>query len=446
MKRNEHTVTTEVAACPIATVGEVFTDGAIIELVAGVNPEYPQLMLSDGSTEITGTVVEYRGQQYEPAKIEGSILRQLTLPARCCPHGNTREFLMEICKLVTTLVGVDERTASLVARIVLCSAIIDAVPIAPALLITGPDSAGANRLVSLLRRLCWHSIPLTSVTPASFVSLASGVRYTYVISQASVSNKLQKLLDDASKRDQKIPSRGGLLDLFGVQVIQSDSVLSGDSWPLRSIQISMLPTEAALPPFAQEAQRQIATEFQAKLLSFRRANLRAAQRLNFDASKFSFALRDLAHSLAAATPDDAELQADVFELLREEDTETRSVRWTDLSVIAVETVLVAYRESPGETVYVSELANIAQALLNGRGGNSTIDPGAFGKRLKLLGFVTEPRDAKGKKLRLTDAVHSRALQLARDLDLPGAEKPGRPEVSLQGLMKLCGVGCVRCVG
>jgi hypothetical protein len=180
---------------------------------------------------------------------------------------------------VTTFVGVDEKTASLTARIVLCSAIVDALPIAPALLITGPDSARANRLVSLLRRLCWHSIPLTSVTPTSFCSLASGVRYTYVISQANVSNKLQKLLDDASRRDQKIPSRGGLLNLFGVQVIQGDSVLVDDSSPLRSIQISVTPSETALPAFDQDAQQRIATEFQAKLLSFRRANLGAARRL-----------------------------------------------------------------------------------------------------------------------------------------------------------------------
>ena len=84
--------------------------------------------------------------------------------------------------------------------------------------------------------------------------------------------------------------------------------------------------------------------------------------------------------MAAATPDDAELQAEVFELLREEDTESRSARWTDLNVIAGEAVLIAYKESPGETVYVAELSNIAQALLNGRGDASTIDPGAFGRR------------------------------------------------------------------
>ena len=354
----------------------------------------------------------------------------MTLPTCCCPHGTTREFLTEIRKLMTNLVGLDEKSASLAARIVLCSAVVDALSIAPALVITGADIARASRLVTLLRRLCWHSISLTSVTPASFCSLASGVRYTYVISQASVSSKLQKLLDDASRRDQKIPSRGGLLNLFGVQVIQGDSVLADDSSPLRSIQISVTPSETALPAFDQDAQERMATEFQAKLLSFRRANLGAARRLNFDASKFSLALRDLACSLAAATPDNAELQAEVFELLRDEDTESRSARWTDWSVITVEAVLIAYKESPGEAVYVAELSNIAQALLNGRGDVSTIDPGAFGRRLKLLGFLTEPRDAKGKKLRLTEAVRSRALQLAHDLDIPEFEELGSSERSL----------------
>lgn len=431
MKPNENAATSAAVGCPIATAGEVFADGAMIELVGGVHPKQPLLMLWDGSTEIIGPVVEYDGQLYTSALIESTILRELTLPTCCSPHGTTREFLTEICKLVTTLVGVDEKTTSLIARIVLCSAIVEAVSVAPALLITGPDTARANRLVSLLRRLCWHSIPLTSVTPASFCSLASGVRYTYVISQASAGNKLQKLLDDASRRDQKIPSRGGLLDLFGVQVIQGDSVLVDNSSSLRSIQISVTPSEMALPTFDQDAQRRIAAEFQAKLLSFRRANLGVAQRQNFDSSKFGFALRELAHSLAAATPDNAELQGEVFELLREEDAESRSARWTDLRAITVEAVLVAWKESPGEAVYVSELSNLAQAILSGRGENSIIDPGAIGKCLKALGFATEPRDAKGRKLRLSEAVHEHALRLARDLDIPGPEVRS-PEIASGG--------------
>jgi hypothetical protein len=50
-----------------------------------------------------------------------------------------------------------------------------------------------------------------------------------------------------------------------------------------------------------------------------------------------------------------------------------------------------------------------------------VEPGAFGKKLRLLGFIPEPRDAKGFKLQLTEAVRSRAQQLARDLGAPTPE-------------------------
>jgi hypothetical protein len=431
MKTNGKTTTAATADYGITTGGEVFADGVMIELIGGAHPGNPQLMLCGSSTELMAPALEYNGQRYEPAEIERSVLQQLMLPTRSCPHGTTREFLAETCTLITNLVGLDEKSASLAARIVLCSAIIDAVSLAPVLVIAGPDTARANRLVSVLRCLCRHSVPLTSVTPASFCSLANGARYTFLIRQTNISDKLRSLLDDASRSDRKIPFRGRLLDLFGVQVIQSESVFADDPWPLRSIRIAMVPVETALPAFDQDAQWLIATEFQAKLLSFRRTNLGAAQRLDFDASKFSLGLRDLARSLAAATPDDVELQAEVFELLREEDAESRSARWIDLSVIAVEAVLVACRESAGKAVYVSELSNIAQALLNGRGEDSTIHAGAFGKRLKLLRFVAEPRDAKGKRLRLTEAVRDRALQLARDLDIPG-QATESTDVTLHG--------------
>jgi hypothetical protein len=86
--------------------------------------------------------------------------------------------------------------------------------------------------------------------------------------------------------------------------------------------------------------------------------------------------------------------------------------------VLIEAVLVVCHESPGGVIYVSELAEIAEEILRRRGKESEIDPGKFGKRLKLLGFATEPRDAKGVKLRLTEAFCSRAQQIARDLGVP----------------------------
>ena len=54
----------------------------------------------------------------------------------------------------------------------------------------------------------------------------------------------------------------------------------------------MIPTEQELPPLDFDVQHRITNEFQAKQLSFRRAGLGVARTMDFDASKFSFALRD----------------------------------------------------------------------------------------------------------------------------------------------------------
>ena len=432
MKRAHDGVTVATITRPIATMGEIFPDRSTIELIGGAYDSHPALMLWDGSKEIVGARIEHRGQFYEPATFNSSILHELTLPTLCSPHATTREFLAETCKLITNFVGLEEKLESLVGRIVLCSALVDAVSVAPTLVIGGPDTTRGNRLVALLRCLCRHSLLLTGVTPAGFCSLPSGGRFTYLIDQSTISEKLQKLLHDASSRDRKIPVHGRLLDLFGTQVIHSDSIPGSDSRRLRSIQISLVPTGRELPVFDSDTQHRITTEFQAKLLSFRRANLGAARKLQFDASQFTFALRDCARSIAAATPDDADLQAEVFELLREHDAEIRSERWTSLSSVAIEAVLIAGRESPGGVNYVADLAEIAQEILRRRGeAKPEITAGVLGKRLKLLGFTTEPRDARGKKLLLTEAVLNYARQLARDFCGPECDGGGSMNTSEQ---------------
>ena len=79
-----------------------------------------------------------------------------------------------------------------------------------------------------------------------------------------------------------------------------------------------------------------------------------------------------------------------------------------------------------------ELAEIAQEILRRRGGDAAIDPGAFGKRLKLLGFRTEPRDAKGMKIRFTEDVCRRARQLARDVGVPQVEDAATTSAAAKG--------------
>jgi|SRR6516225_5360105 hypothetical protein len=93
------------ATISIATTGEIFADGSLIELISDDGNGSPKLMLWDGARETVGAIVEFGGWHYEPATISKSILRELMLPARCCPHGTTRELLAEIRRLVVNLVG-----------------------------------------------------------------------------------------------------------------------------------------------------------------------------------------------------------------------------------------------------------------------------------------------------------------------------------------------------
>jgi hypothetical protein len=412
------------AAIPIATSGEVF-DGAMIELVRDVTTQSLRLLLWHGAKETVGPLVEYQRRFYEPVAMSRSLLRELTLPTHSSPHGTTCALLAEICKLAADFILLPEKLASLVGRVVLASWLLEAAQIAPALAIIGPDISRGTQLLDLLHCLCRHPVRMTGVTPAGLCSLPTGLGCTLLISQPTISDKMQRLLADASRRDQKIPYRGGLLDLHGCQAIHSESDLENGPWSFRYLQIPILITGQRIPVLDASIQNRIASEFQAKLLDFRRANLGKACGTRFDAASFSHPLRPLVQSLAAATPDDVDLQAEVGELLREEEKDARSAKWLDFDTVMIEAILVACKEKKGPIAYVGDLAKIAQEIWKRRGKNADIDPGEFGKKLKALGFTTEPRDAKGIKLELTQSVCSRAHQLARDFGVPEAENGER---------------------
>ena len=413
-----------VTAAAIITAGEVFRDGSMIELFSGGNGRAPQLILLNGANQTIGPLAEHDGLSYEPVRFHDDLSREMTLPTGIHPHGSTRELLTETCRLIANFAGLSEKFASVIGRCAMSSWVITAVRVAPTLVIVGPDEARADQLLAVLHCLCRRALRLTGVTPASFCSLPSGVEFTFIINQPKISDALAQLLRNASRRDEKIPSRGRLLDFFGAQIIRSECPISSGALSVRSIQIPMIPGVNGLPPFDLEVRRRVAAEFQSKFLSFRRTNLAAAEKLQFDASKFVFGMREFAHSIAAATPDDAQLQAEVFDLLQDENSEARDRRWIEFSCVALEAIAVAYRESPGGLIYVCDLAETAGEILRRRGEDdheARVAPAVMGKWLKTFGFQVEARDARGSKLKLTEQLFHRAEQLARDFGAPAFE-------------------------
>jgi hypothetical protein len=362
-------------------------------------------------------------------------LRELTLPTHSSSAGSTRELLMELGQQSVHFIGLPEKSASIVARVVLDSWIIGALSVAPVLTISGPDVSRGNRLIQWFHCVGRHPLRMTGVTPARLCSLPAGLEFTLLISQPVISGKLETLLHEAGRRGQGIPSRGGLLDLFGVQVIHSQSGLGAASWPYRSVQIPMIPTNQPLPIFDEATQHRVSAELQTKLLGYRFANYGRASTPRFDVSRLTHSLQELALSLAATTPDDASLQEQIFALLDAEDREIRSSAWVDFSTVVVESLLFAGREWKGEAKYIGDLAEVAEEIWKGRGVSEQVDPGAYSRRLRLLGFEPEPRDARGVKLRLTDAVCNFAQKLARDFNVPELENREGQEEEMQETKK-----------
>ena len=400
----------------IVTAGEHFGK-ASIELVRDEASAEPRLLLWDGAAETIAPTVLYNSIKYRAPSLRQSLWRELNLPTHCTSPGTTRDLFNDVRGLVAAFVGLTERLASIVARFVLLTWLIESVHVAPGLAIIGPDAHTGNQLLNLLRCVCRHPLRMGGVTPARLCSLPSGMGFTLQISQANISDKLWAVLSDASVRDYKIPHHGELLDLHGCQIIRTEELPDSEASAARFVQIPMAAGRQRLTELDPATQHRISREFQPRLLGFRRSKLGEPGKMRFDPSTLVCSLHGLAESLAAATPDDATLSAEVINLLQQEDIDFRSARWTDLRTIVIEAVLVLCHEAK-DLVYVSEVAEIAGEISTCRGGTTQVDAGAVGKWLKRLGFAMEPRDARGVRLRLTPAVCEHARRIADELGVP----------------------------
>ena len=405
---------------PISATGEVFSDGTFIELARSSDTFRPQLIRWRNGEQAADVLIEHGGLQYQPRSIPRSILRSLRLPTSVGSFATARELHGEISALIDKYAGIPLKFSSLAARFVQSTWIVDALETAPTLVIEGPDFERANQLFDLLQCLCRRSLPLSDVTSASLRTLPSGMHFTLLIRQPLISPRLSNLLLAATRRSTAIPHGGELLDLFGAQIIWCDEKFDSGTWPQALLRVPGVSTGDKLSKLNDEMRNQIADEFQSKLLAYRFARYVEAKGNQYDSSKFAMPLRGLANSLAAATPKDVELQAELAVLLEDENNEIRSANWVDLNSVIVESVLVVCREAAKQNVYVGELAEIVGVILKGRGEEGSIDAGEVGRRLKTLGFSTEPRDAKGVKLHLSNKVAAHAQNLANQFEAPGA--------------------------
>jgi hypothetical protein len=401
----------------LPTAGKIFANGTAIEpLRACTNPDRLSLVFWDGSKCKTGSRIICDGQYYAPAPVDQTILRALTLPIGVTSCGSVRDLLTDIAQVMARYAGFSENSIAAMSRWAMSTWFPELQP-SPILSLVGPDSPAGRQQFQLLNCLCRHPLLLTDVNAASLRALPMEWRLTLLIHEAELSAEVQRMLNIARRSMGSIPRGGRLID-FHCAVATYTQLGNACGGVIPSLEIPVVPACNSVPVLDNSMRQRIANDFQARLLGYRFVNFRQVVNSLFDATELTPSVREVAQSLAACTPDDPDLQAQVPDFLRIQDQEIRSAAWLDLDTAIVETLLAFVHEGREDHVYVGEIAKSAEEILTRRGENRKREPRTVGPRLAVLGLITEPRDSKGIRLVLTENVARRVHKLASNLSAP----------------------------
>ena len=294
-------------------------------------------------------------------------------------------------------------------------------PAAPWLSIVGRNSVLANQLLRLMCCFCRRGLPLVDATLGSVCSLPLEWGFTLLLSQSSTRVELARLVSVAHQRGRYVAQHGRLIRVFGPIVTYS-------SWPIvfngpgpARIEIPAFPSSLALPLLSAEAEERIANEFQPKLLCYFLENHEKILHAAADVSDIHVSLQDTARMLLACIPDDPDFQRATTKALQLQHTRMQAAKWTDIDVVAVEALLFLLHEPQQPALYVGDIARIMMSIMNRRGENVQLEPKRVGTALRALGFHIEPRDQRGYRLRVTQALRLHAHQLAVALDVPAIQ-------------------------
>lgn len=398
----------------IPTACEVLPNGMILDLVREEGNGAVGFLTQDGDHYRVVSRFEYEGKTYVPVSADPTILSALRLPTRAASYTSTRELFNEIRKLLALYNDLPERFLSQIAYFIFGTWLVDRVPMAPFLSIVAPPTAPRAVLLQLLALLCRRSLLLTAENPAGLWTLPMHLRPTLLLDAAELSVPVQKFLRASNSQGIHFPRNGQALDLYCAKAVCSPEPLRNSSLASSALQISLAPTRRELPALSEEASHRIAEEFQAKLLMYRTKKYSHVRPPDFDVVGLTAPTQCLARSLAACIVDDDKLQAELVPLLRQQDREFQVERSAGLESVILEALLRCSHEGGRSTVRAAEVAEIANTVLARRGEILRISPETVGRRLKSIGFRTEPIGSGGNGLWLLGQVRASIHRLARE--------------------------------
>jgi hypothetical protein len=395
------------------TYGEAFPKFMIEVIAAAESDNGPSLLLWNGAEAyiaskitMTASKPDASDRTFYPPVIDSTTRNAIRFPARAESYDSTRKLFNGITDVLRKYMDLPENLMYLLAHCVFASWFVDVTAAPVGLSIVGPSSGQSSRLLRLLASLFRHSLLLGPTGLGAIFSLPLKLQPALFMDGGQCNGQLPKLLRQLSAPDSFVFWKGQLLQFRGAKVVCTEESLPSDLLNAGFIEVRIPPSRRILPILDQQARQQIAEEFQPKLLMYRLVNYHQVRASKFDVPEFPLAVRDLARSLAAAVPNEPELQSNIASLLQAQSDQDLIKPTSDLDSVVIETMLILCHQKDRKSFHVAEVSEKVNEILEARGESLDMNPWAVGRKLRKLDITTQRLDANGRgALLLNDLRH-----------------------------------------
>jgi len=407
----------------IPTGGEIFDDGTVLELVGDPRQRSGLGLLKwDGRKSVLSPQAEHQGRTYVPLTLDPTVRRVLRLPSDVSSFESTEKLFAQLVGLTEDFTDLAEPFRLQLVAVVFASWLADCLPTPINLSLWSPAAVAAHgaRVLRLLSCLCRLALPLAGANAADLRALPDQLPATLLILRPASSRRMRELLATSGWRGFHSVRSGRLVETLGAKVFSTDAPL-GNGTLGSIIEIPVSPSSRPLPILDAIKQREIAREFQPKLLQYRLTHCRAARTAESTDASAGGSTGDLVTGLPDCFSDAPQLRECLSVLLAAEQS-LNDVRLGDPRVVLLEVLWARCHEKVRAELHVAEIAADVNAGLFAEGGTLTLSARMVGSLLKSVRLETHRLGRNGRGIRLDLATRRAIHRLAVSYNVPSAKE------------------------
>jgi len=406
----------------IATGGEVFDDGTLIELVEDLSqPSGLGLLKWDGRRAVTSPRIVHARKAYVPLPLDPTIRRALRLPSTSSDFVSTAALFDELLAVATKFTDLAQPFCELLVSFVIASWLADRLPQPINLSLWSPVAPDGARILLLLSSLCRLPLLLTGVNAADLRALPGELPATLLILRPASSRRTHEFLAASGWRGFHSARSGRLVEFLGAKALSTDAPLD-DCTVGSTIQMPVTRSMRSLPALDKRALQELSTEFLPKLLGFRLRHCGPAHGPRSTEAVDIAPGSQLSSALRVCFRDEPELGDRQVAYLVETGQNGDDSRRDAPHVFLLEVGWARCHELGRETLYVGEITSDLNAALL-RIGQLKLSERMVGSLLRSIGLRTHRLGRNGRGLTLDPPTRRRVHHFARVRNVRSAKQP-----------------------